>query len=265
MGTIIKADFSGEGKGRQRTAPAGAAAKVYQLRIELCGTNPPIWRRVLVQGDTTLADLHWIIQASMGWGDEHLHVFKAKGRQIAAANPLGDSSGEGECEEDITLAELAPRARMKFGYEYDFGDSWTHEIRVEATQPANAAWDGQPVCVAGERACPPEDCGGLWSYYDLTDALADPKHERHGELKEIWGDSLNPEAFDLEKANRRLRGEEALGAEDSGDDEDDDEDGLDDDDEDEFDEEDGLLDEEEEEEDDEDEDADDGRTGKPPK
>ena len=90
-----------------------------------------------------------------------------------------------------------------FGYQYDFGDSWEHGIRVsQVAEPA--AGTTYPRCVAGERACPPEDCGGAWGYTELLDALANPRHERHEELLEWVGGSFDPAEFDLEDVNARL-------------------------------------------------------------
>ena len=139
---------------------ATAPAQVYQLKITLWGSRPQVWRHVLVAEETTLHQLHWIIQGAMGWTNSHLHQFIIGGDYYSQAEwGLGDSGNEVHDERKATLRQLALRPRESFGYEYDFGDSWAHIIRVEKLVPAQAGVR-YPVCVDGKRACPPEDCGG---------------------------------------------------------------------------------------------------------
>ena len=110
---------------------------------------------------------------------------------------------EGEDTRKVTLATLVRGEKAKFLYEYDFGDSWDHELLVEKVLPAEAE-KRYPVCLTGKRACPPEDCGGIWGYASLLEAIRDPEHPEHDEMVEWVGDEFDPEAFDLDEVNREL-------------------------------------------------------------
>jgi hypothetical protein len=177
-----------------------AAAKVYQLKITLVGAEPPVWRRVLVPGDTNLGSLHRAIQYVMGWSNSHLHMFHVGKTRIAPRMPDWDDVKD---ERNFMLWDIARKTGSKFYYEYDMGDSWGHEVKVEAITPATPAFKG-PECLAGAGACPPEDCGGIGGYEDLLAALRDPKHEQHDEMVDWVGDDFDPEAFDLAAANKAL-------------------------------------------------------------
>ncbi len=148
-------------------------ARTYQIKITLVGSKPPIWRRVLVADTMTLARLHDVIQIAMGWTDSHLHQFAVKGQLYGTPDPEFD-------------VEVKDAARVKLGgvlkqekdwivYEYDFGDSWEHRIVLEKVLPHDASVP-VPRCIAGKRVCPPEDCGGIWGYADLLEAIGDPAH-----------------------------------------------------------------------------------------
>jgi hypothetical protein len=106
-------------------------------------------------------------------------------------------------DSSVTLSEIAPRERTKFLYEYDFGDCWRHELVIEKILPREEG-TRYPVCLAGKGACPPEDCGGIYGYYELVEAVRDPKHKRHEELLDWLGDSFDPEEFDIDAINRVL-------------------------------------------------------------
>lgn len=178
---------------------------VYQLKITLRGTRPPIWRRVLVPGHFTLGDLHWVIQTAMGWTNSHLHHFKIGETFYSLPNPY--SGWDDLKEEDsrkVRLDEVAPRTKMKFIYEYDFGDSWEHEILVEKISSPDPKMKS-PLCLKGARACPPEDVGGVWGYANFLQAIKDPKHEEHEEFLEWVGGDFDPEAFDLDETNKLLK------------------------------------------------------------
>ncbi|HVA65373.1 MAG TPA: plasmid pRiA4b ORF-3 family protein [Elusimicrobiota bacterium] len=177
-----------------------AAAKVYQLKITLVGLEPPVWRRVLVPGDASLGSLHRVIQYAMGWSDCHLHMFHVGKTRIAPRTPDWDDV---EDERKFVLWDIARKTGAKFFYEYDMGDSWGHEIKVESITPATGAFKG-PECLAGAGACPPEDCGGIGGCEDLLAALRDPKHEQHDEMVDWVGGDYDPKAFDLAAANKAL-------------------------------------------------------------
>lgn len=175
---------------------------IYQIKVTLCDIEPPIWRRLHITGDTNLAQLHRILQITMGWEDYHLYQFGVGGFQYGV--PESDVfASELKDAETVTLAEIASEGDT-FHYEYDFGDSWEHEILVEAVSSRDDI-SHYPRCEGGARACPPEDCGGSWGYENLLAALADPKHEDHEDLTEWIGGSFDAEAFDVEAINRSLQ------------------------------------------------------------
>lgn len=181
--------------------------KVYTLKITLKRSQPPIWRRIQVPDTMTLGALHRVIQAVMGWEDDHMHAFEIKDMRLAAKSPFGDGdTGWGIADEDmVPLGRAIQRKSQKFTYCYDFGDNWDHEILVEAIEAP--APEGQyPICLKGKGACPPEDCGGLWGYYEMLEALRDPAHRAHVRALEWLGQDFDPDAFDFEAVNKRLRG-----------------------------------------------------------
>ena len=174
---------------------------VFQIKMTLLGIDPPIWRRIQTQ-DCTLEDLHEMIQVTMGWEFDHLFSFEIGGVQFE--NEADDPEGEDAAE--IRLSDVLPEKnrRPRFVYVYDFGDNWTHQLIVEERFPPKKGVT-YPICVGGARACPPEDCGGCWGYADLVEALHNPEHGRHEEIAEWMGDDFDPERFDKEAVNKRLR------------------------------------------------------------
>ncbi len=184
-------------------AKRAAEVPIYQIKVTLEGSKPPIWRRLLVRSDITLGDLHTIIQAAMGWWDYHLHQFTVGGTYFGVPDPDYDSYMEMQDEEEVTLGQVAPREGFKFHYEYDFGDGWIHQVLVEKVLPPEPS-QSYPVCIKGQRACPPEDVGGMWGYYDFLEALQDPEHEEHESYLEWIGGDFDPEAFDLDEVNETL-------------------------------------------------------------
>jgi len=183
---------------------AKPSAQIYQLKITLNGTRPPIWRRVLVPGDTTLRTLHYILQTVMGWTDSHLHQFVIGGATYGATEY--DDAGDLELltEQRYRLSQVAPKPGARFVYEYDFGDGWDHTVLVEKITPPEPG-ARYPLCVAGKRACPPEDVGGVWGYEAFLEAIRNPRHPEHDEYREWAGDEFDPDAFDVEAVNDQLR------------------------------------------------------------
>jgi hypothetical protein len=178
---------------------------VYQFKIRLLGVQPPIWRRIQVP-DCTLPEFHEYIQAAFGWWNYHLHQFEIDGVQYSEPAPDGDDFGmEFEDESRVFLSKLLPKSagRTQWIYEYDFGDGWRHEVLFEGFPPIDAKVK-YPLCLEGERACPPEDCGGPSGYGEYLAAIADPEHEEHEEMLE-WRGPFDPEAFDYEKATTEMR------------------------------------------------------------
>jgi len=177
----------------------GKPGMVYQLRIALTDFHPPIWREVLVPSDFTLVQLHRVIQVVMGWDDDHMHDFTIG--TVRYAEPRARL--EGTKNETRTPLHQVAGSRGKFYYQYDFGDSWEVEIKVEKVLPP-AKDQRYPVCLAGENAGPPDDSGGVWGYAAMLDALKDPKNPEREEYLEWLGEDFDPAAFDLDEVNRKL-------------------------------------------------------------
>jgi hypothetical protein len=178
--------------------------QTYQIRVELLGVRPVVWRRLLVSDATTLARLHIVIQDALGWSDYHLHEFEIRG--VRYGDPRADDWEDSGVEDERTarLRKLGLKEGSRFGYLYDFGDGWRHSVRVERILPAGGA-GRLPVCVGGARACPLEDVGGVGGYADFVEAITDEAHPEHEQHLTWAGGSYDPEAFDLKAANRRLR------------------------------------------------------------
>jgi len=180
------------------------AKQIYQIQIALKGSKPKIWRRVLVPSDLPVPDFHKIIQTTMGWTNSHLHHF-AKGNQYYAPPAPEDDLWFESNDIDYTkmkINELLQSEKDKIEYEYDFGDGWRHNIVLEKILPYDET-KTYPVCVAGKRNCPPEDCGGIWGYEAMLEALKhpNPESEDYQYYIELVGDNFDPEDFDKEIVN----------------------------------------------------------------
>jgi hypothetical protein len=194
---------------KRGTGPAGrksvaSAWRSLILKVTLRGVKPPIWRRLRVAEELTLRDLHHVLQVSLGWTDSHLHEFEISDSRYGMPEPFEDLGEPPQDERKYRLGELLAEGGRAV-YLYDFGDSWEHVLVLEriTSVPGGSA---RAECLAGARSCPPEDCGGPYGYAELLEALSDPGHERHAELREWAGPHIDPEAFDLDAINRDLRG-----------------------------------------------------------
>src|SRR5574341_1526395 len=174
---------------------------VYQMKITLEDSKPPIWRRIQVTSASTLYRFHKILQVVMGWSDYHLHEFIIDDRHYGEPSP--DYDFKMNNERTVKLGQVVSEEGAKFAYIYDFGDYWYHKILVEKILPLESD-KCYPVCLKGKRACPPEDCGGIWGYYDFLKAIQNSDHPEHEHMLEWIGGSFDPEAFDLDEINRRL-------------------------------------------------------------
>lgn len=177
---------------------------VYQLKVTLRDTKPPIWRRIQVRSDVTLGKLHDILQVIMGWEDDHLHQFMIDDVYYSRIYPDLDFGRKVEDESKVKLDQVIPAENIRFGYEYDFGDNWYHQIPVEKILSSEER-KYYPVCIKGERACPPEDVGSVWSYDSFLSILSDPDNPERVDLLEWVGGDFDPEQFDLEAVNKKLR------------------------------------------------------------
>ncbi|MEU3453454.1 plasmid pRiA4b ORF-3 family protein [Micromonospora sp. NPDC006766] len=187
----------------KRKKSAGPAP-IYQIKVGLRGARPPIWRRLEVPADVSLARLHELIQSAFDWDDSHLHVFETAYGSFGRPNAeLGHRA-----ESRVTLEQVAPAAGDKLRYTYDFGDDWEHDIVVEKVLDRDASV-AYPRCVGGRRAAPPEDCGGVRGYAELVEVLADPTHPEHGDRLDWLGlDSpadFDPARFDAKAVTETLQ------------------------------------------------------------
>ncbi|MCK6576756.1 MAG: Uma2 family endonuclease [Anaerolineae bacterium] len=180
-----------------------SAPTTYVLKVTLKDIAPPIWRRLLVAGDTSLLRLHLIIQAAMPWDNTHLFSFMINGYEYSVSNGEGFESAADRNAAQYTLADVAPNSGAKLTYLYDFGDSWEHNIQVEEIRP-RLSTDVLPSCVKGKRNAPPEDSGGVWAYPELLATLRNPKAPDRRDLMEWLGGSFDPEHFDLAETNAYL-------------------------------------------------------------
>ena len=179
---------------------------VYQIKVTLLDSQPAIWRRLLVPADITLEKLHRVLQVAMGWDDQHLHHFIVGKVFYESPLPFDNGFVDSEAGDAVTarLCDVLPRVKAKMVYEYDFGDSWLHNIEVEKI--VEPPVEGQvPSCLAGANACPPEDCGGPPGYMDMLEALRDSNHPEHEAMSEWIGGEFDPAHFDIAVVNRRLK------------------------------------------------------------
>jgi hypothetical protein len=187
----------------KRTVP-----KIYELTVELLDMKPRIWRRLLVPSAIKLPKLHDLLQLAMGWTDSHLHSFEIGARAFSSADAdLRDLQMLNESKYSLAAAlgdTALGEPLREFVYEYDFGDSWRHRIEVKAAARPKSDWF-YPLCVAGARAAPPDDVGGVGGYREFLAAIGNPKHKEHRRMLVWVGGAFDPEGFDLNEINRALR------------------------------------------------------------
>ena len=181
--------------------PTPPGQPVVECTIELREVQPRVWRRLLVPGSVRLDKLHRMFQAAMGWEDCHLHAFEFGGERYGMQF---DDYPEGELQEKDFTVVTAVGANERFTYEYDFGDSWEHQITVHRVGRMTKGLKFA-VCLEGANAGPPEDVGGSWGYEHLLAVLADPSHEEFQQLSEWVGGPVDPAEFDLALVNARLQ------------------------------------------------------------
>ena len=180
--------------------------QVYQFKITLTRIKPPIWRRIQVPETYTFWDLHVAIQDVMGWVDYHLHRFDMVNPSTGVESEIGISEDVyGEYGDTLTgwknkIADWFNLENRKANYIYDFGDNWEHKIELEKILSREGGVK-YPVCVRGKRACPPEDCGGVWGYEEFLEAITDTKHEEHEEMLMWVGEEFYPEHFDKKEVH----------------------------------------------------------------
>lgn len=174
---------------------------VYQIKVTLKHTKPTIWRRIEVASDIKLGKLHRVLQAAMGWTDSHLHAFSVGRTRYGVPDP--EYYGDMINERNVRLDSIT-KPGDSIVYEYDFGDNWQHELKIEKSFPENTGTH-YPRCAVAAGACPPEDCGGPGGYQHLLEVLKNPNDEEYKEMLEWVGGDFDPEALDIEEINQQLR------------------------------------------------------------
>ena len=176
---------------------------MHSLKVTLRSVKPPVWRRIEVESDVALDELSHIIELAMGWLGYHLHAFEADGVTYEQAGHFEGFDRGAREESDYRLSDLLTEVGTAMRWDYDFGDGWEHDIKVEAISPADCNVT-YPRCVAGRRACPPEDCGGPWGYQDILDAIGDKGHPRHRELTDWLPPGWDPTHFDPNETSKYM-------------------------------------------------------------
>lgn len=180
---------------------------IYQIYIELQDIEPKIWRRFQVNSDIELTDLHKIIQVLMGWTNSHLHQYIMNDKYYSPRTDGDEDFWDDTMNVDyqgLKLNDLLKKEQELMEYEYDYGDSWMHNLILEEVLSCvNDSF--QPVCLDGMRHCPPEDCGGSYGYMEVLKILKNHKSPEHKEWKAWLGEGFNPEEFDIEEINKSLK------------------------------------------------------------
>ena len=183
-------------------------SEVYQLKITISGSNPTIWRRFLVDSEINLYILHNIIQIVMGWTDSHLHHYREN--NVFYGTPQPDPGWDFNSkfktvdERKYKINQILTRPKMKILYEYDFGDSWWHELVLEKILEKDNKVN-PPICLDGAMACLPEDCGGIGGYYNMLEIIKNPDEPEYKDMIDWLGDEFDPEKIDLEAINKKLK------------------------------------------------------------
>ena len=181
--------------------------EIIQLKIFLVDSNPLIWRQILISANTTFLELHHIIQIAMGWKNCHLFEFNPEGYRIGEADNEDKSFGYGSDKilesGDVKLTDVITQPGEVINYLYDFGDGWAHGIEVEKFHNIDDRIQ-YPLCIEGQMNCPPEDCGGIASFYYYMEVLKNNKHPEYKNIAQWLGKKYNMEQFDKEKVNLAL-------------------------------------------------------------
>ena len=177
---------------------------MLQIEVTLYRVRPEIRRRLLVPANARLDWLHAVLQVAMGWNNSHLHRFNVNGRLYSnTQHHFAEYEDDPVIleEADFKLGDVVYGEGAIFSYEYDFGDDWQHQMVVERVLPPDSGVPRAALCTDGQRACPPEDCGGSWGYEELLSALRNRRHPEHARMREWVGREFDAEAFDIAHTN----------------------------------------------------------------
>lgn len=189
--------------------PIADLTQIFRIKVTLRGSQPVIWRRIEVPAAIALSDLHAVLQIVMGWTDSHLHHFYVSTSRGVHPVFYGMLDPDWDTEDTLderryALNQVVHKARQKLIYEYDFGDSWEHELLLEKVVAADPSAE-YPRCLEGEYNGPPEDVGGLWGFANFVSIMSNPRHKEYAEMREWYGSRYDPLDFDLVAVNKRLK------------------------------------------------------------
>lgn len=173
----------------------------FQFKISLKGITPPIFRTFVVKENISFFEFHHVIQIVMGWFNEHLYEFS--NQSITIADPELVDIDEVIDVNDFLLNEYFEIQGDRIKYEYDFGDTWIHDIVLEKITDGGEN-DDVPKCLTGKRNCPPENCGGKYGYMNIVEIMSDENHPDFEEMVDLFGERFDPEYFDLDEINAFL-------------------------------------------------------------
>ena len=175
---------------------------IYQLKVTLKWSRPPIWRRLQIASTDNLEDLHIVLQIVMGWTNSHLHEFASGRDRYGVLDEEFSSDVHDEIE--YRMDQVLQKEKDRLNYTYDFGDGWEHELVLEKILPYQTD-TVLPICLKASRACPPEDVGGVPGYEMFLEAISDPAHPDHEEMLDWFGEGFDAEHYDLSETNKLLR------------------------------------------------------------
>lgn len=187
-----------EGRGSRRRKPVD---RICTLHLKVAHCRPLIWRRLLVRESMWLSRLHDAIQVAFDWYDYQTHLFTVG--ELRFGNPVKRDDWVVEDDRDVTLADLGIEGRGSLTYLYQFDEGWTVDITVEGLHSPRKGVK-YPKCVVGERAGPPEDCGGPDAYHDMLACIKEPDTELGREWLEWLGPDYDPAVCDLNRINQAL-------------------------------------------------------------
>jgi hypothetical protein len=176
--------------------------RIYQIKVTLNHTKPPIWRRFLIKSDVNLQELHDVLQTVMGWYDYHLYLFEKDHEEFSDPSRWDNDPGIKNAKKTL-LSSLLRTPGSSLIYRYDMGDDWEHKLVLEEILESKPG-EQYPVCIAGRRNCPPEDCGGAYGYAQMLAVLSDPNHEDYEEMREWTDEDWDPAEFDRDMINSIL-------------------------------------------------------------
>ncbi len=185
---------------------------VYELRITLQDIRPPIWRLIQIPNTSRLCCLHDALQIVLGWTDSHLHQFEKKGKYWGVPEHFEDDDIDILDERRTEISTILKAQGDSVVYVYDLGDDWRHEVVLEKILLSSGR-TVRPLCLSGERHCPPEDVGGTSGYEEFLEVIFEPGHEEFEHYIQ-WAEGpspvnrsagrFQPEGFNVTAVNDRL-------------------------------------------------------------